>query len=413
MKRTLLERFMDKVREEPNTGCWLWRGSLLPGGYGCFVDNRKKKIAHRLSWALFRGEIPDGYRVCHKCDIRNCVNPDHLFLGTQADNIRDMVQKNRHQFGEKHSAAKLNSSQVVQIRELLATGATQRKIAELFGVCNSTISQIHSGKVWKSVEGPETTDCPANTKFPQTLLSNTDGNHKNNLIRKVINTGGKMSTFPPAFEFVMNHEDPQRSGKVTEDAGGRTRFGIAQKFHPELKPEFFSAPPDEALKQAEEILRRDYWDRMRLSDVSNQNVANKLFDMAVNMGVHQAGVYAQRAANGLITAQVALPSAVGQPSLAAAALANGSATSTETKSSANGTGAGADPYADLRPLVPMFRLEEDGVLGDKSLAAINAFDPIAYYRLLCDLSRQHYIHVASINPSQSADLQGWLKRAVA
>jgi hypothetical protein len=61
----------------------------------------------------------------------------------------------------------------------------------------------------------------------------------------------------------------------------------------------------------------------------------------------------------------------------------------------------------------MFRLAEDGVLGDKSLAAINSFDPIVYYQLLCDLSRQHYIHVASINPAQSANLQGWLKRAAA
>src|SRR6185437_7815546 len=128
---------------------------------------------------------------------------------------------------------------------------------------------------------------------------------------------------------------------------------------------------EEALKQAEEILRGDYWERMRLSEVSNQNVANKLFDMAVNMGVHQAGVYAQRAANGLITAQVALPSAVSQRRMAAAA-------SAQDSGGAGGTATVADPYADLRPLVPMFRLAEDGVLGDKSLAAINSFDPIAY-----------------------------------
>jgi hypothetical protein len=108
----------------------------------------------------------------------------------------------------------------------------------------------------------------------------------------------------------------------------------------------------------------------------------------------------------LITAQVALPSAVAQRSRAAAASAEG-------RGVAGGTATVADPYADLRPLFPMFRLAEDGVLGDKSLAAINAFDPIAYYQLLCDLSRQHYIHVASINPAQSANLQGWLKRAAA
>ena len=406
MKRTLLERFMEKVREEPNTGCWLWAGMLVPDGYGSLlIAKNKRRGAHRVAWNLFRGEIPGGYLVCHKCDIRNCVNPDHLFLGTPADNSRDMVEKNRHPFGEKNYASKLTSSQVSRIKELLAAGTPRRKIAAAFGVCRVTISDIYRGKSWKHVQGPVVAT-PAIANPAQKAVGANGRNQKPILRHNTANTGGKMSTFPPAFEFVMNHEDPQRSGKVTEDAGGRTRFGIAQKFHPELKAEFFSAPPEDAMKQAEEVLRRDYWERMRLSEVNNQNVANKLFDMAVNMGVHQAGVYAQRAANGLITAQVALPSAVAQRSRAAAASAEG-------RGVAGGTATVADPYADLRPLVPMFRLAEDGVLGDKSLAAINAFDPIAYYQLLCDLSRQHYIHVASINPPQSANLQGWLKRAAA
>lgn len=237
-----------------------------------------------------------------------------------------------------------------------------------------------------------------------------------------------MANFEPAFDFVMNHEDPHRSGKVTEDAGGRTRFGIAGKFHPELKEEFFSEPADAALKQAEEIMRRDYWQPMRLDEIRNQNVAGKIFDMAVNMGVHQAGVYAQRAANGMITAQVALPDPVGS---AAAAKTNGgqqpeavdadepgAQPAIARKADVDGRQASAAleteaAYAGLKPLVPMFRLEEDGVLGDKSLAAINALDPIRYYQLLCDLSRQHYIHVASINPAQATNLQGWLKRAAA
>ena len=175
-----------------------------------------------------------------------------------------------------------------------------------------------------------------------------------------------MADFESAFDFVMSHEDPHRSGEVTEDAGGRTRFGIAGKFHPELTEEFFTGPADEALKQAEEIMRSDYWQPMRLDEIRNQNVAAKIFDMAVNMGVHQAAVYAQRAANGMIHSRGVLP-----------------------------------------------LLQEDGVLGEKSLAAINALDPIRYYQLLCDFSRQHYIHVASINPAQATNLQGWLKRAAA
>ena len=369
---------MDKVREEPNTGCWLWTGCIDSDGYGhCFIPGKKRRLAHRMSWILRFGPIPDGLFVCHKCDVRDCVNPDHLFLGTPAENMADMIRKGRSRRGEANPGSKLTILQVQQIKSLLSQGKSLSEIAKQFQVTKQNIQRIKYGRIWRHVVAPIPT-----TTFEDNV----------------------MSTFPAAFELVMNHEDPQRSGKITEDAGGPTRFGIAQKFHPELKPEFFSAPAEDALKQAEEILRRDYWDRMRLSEISNQNVANKLFDMAVNMGVHQAGVYAQRAANGLITAQVALPSAVGQRSLAGAPPANNGDA---------GNPAAADPYADLRPLVPMFRLEEDGVLGEKSLATINSFDPIAYYQLLCDLSRQHYIHVASLNPAQSANLQGWLKRAAA
>ena len=367
---------MGKVSEEPNTGCWLWSGYIEPGGYGMmWMPGNRQKSAHRVSWELHKGDIPAGSFVCHSCDTRNCVNPKHLFLCNAAENAADMKAKGRSRFGERNVSVKLKAEEVLEIRRLIDEGSLSiGAIAARFKVSRSLVYAIRQRKVWRGRDGVE---------FVAQQRYGTDELR----LMEVM-----MADFEPAFDFVMNHEDPQRSGKVTEDAGGRTRFGIAQKFHPELKPEFFSAPVDEALKQAEEILRRDYWEPMRLSEVHNQNVANKIFDMAVNMGVHQAGVYAQRAANGLITAQVALPSADG---------------------SAKDIGVGRNPYADLRPLVPMFRLEEDGVLGEKSLAAINSFDPIAYYQLLCDLSRQHYIHVASITPAQSANLQGWLKRAAA
>jgi lysozyme family protein len=405
MRRTLLERFMSKVSPEPNTGCWLWGGYIEPGGYGMmWVPGNRQKSAHRVSWELHKGDIPAGSFVCHSCDTRNCVNPKHLFLCNAAENAADMKAKGRSRCGERNVSVKLKAADVAEIRRLLdESSLSVGAIAERFKVSRSLVYAIRQRKVWRGRDGMEFVAQERYGKDEMTL------------------TEVMMADFEAAFDFVMNHEDPQRSGKVTEDAGGRTRFGIAQKFHPELKPEFFSAPPEEALKQAEDILRRDYWNRMRLSEIGNQNVANKLFDMAVNMGVHQAGVYAQRAANGLITAKVALPAPLAQRSMAAVAPAkdqgaagNASASgSAKDKADANGAGAGDDPYADLRPLVPMFRLAEDGVLGDKSLAAINSFDPIVYYQLLCDLSRQHYIHVASINPAQSANLQGWLKRAAA
>lgn len=185
-----------------------------------------------------------------------------------------------------------------------------------------------------------------------------------------------MSEFSPAFDFVMQHEDASRSGCVTKDAGGRTRFGIAQKFHPELPETFFTGPADAALKTAEEILRRDYWQPMRLAELRDQKLANKLFDMAVNMGVHQAAIYAQGAVNGLIIGAQALstPGDAQMPT-----------------------------QAEL--------VAEDGVTGPRTLAALNAADPAKLYALLCDWSRRHYEHVASINPTQAKNLQGWLKRA--
>ena len=116
-----------------------------------------------------------------------------------------------------------------------------------------------------------------------------------------------MADFKAAFAFVLQHEDATRSGKVTVDAGGRTRFGIAEKFHPDLLEEFFSGPAEDALAEAEKIEEREYWDAMRLAEVENQCVASKLFDMGVNMGVRQAAVYAQRAANALVAGDARVP----------------------------------------------------------------------------------------------------------
>ena len=172
-----------------------------------------------------------------------------------------------------------------------------------------------------------------------------------------------MADFKPAFAFVLQHEDSTRSGKVTVDPGGRTRFGIAEKFHPDLPEEFFTWPAEDALAEAEKIEESEYWDAMRLAEVENQGVANKLFDMGVNMGVRQAAVYAQRAANALAAVEA--------------------------------------------------RVVEDGVIGPRTLAAINAGDPMAYYQLLCELSAAHYRHLAAVNPAQAVNLAGWLKRAEA
>ena len=98
MKRRMgppIERFLKNVSPEPNSGCWLWAGSLHNGGYGAFSAFGESR-ANRVSYRLYKGDIPPGMFVMHKCDNPPCVNPDHLEIGTPRDNVRDMIAKNRH-----------------------------------------------------------------------------------------------------------------------------------------------------------------------------------------------------------------------------------------------------------------------------------------------------------------------------
>lgn len=154
-RRSLEERFWDKVNVCGANECWLWKGSKARGYGRISLSDRGRGAAqaHRISWEIHYGSIPDGLYVCHKCDVRACVNPNHLFLGTPKDNQQDMVRKGRCAMGETHPQTKFKKDDIIKIRKLYATGKfTQREIARRFEVKRPAISRILSGKRWGHVK---------------------------------------------------------------------------------------------------------------------------------------------------------------------------------------------------------------------------------------------------------------------
>jgi len=134
------QRFWNKVYVTAN--CWLWIGARHEFGYGWFELNGKAQTAHTIAFAECYGPIPTGMNVCHECDNPPCVRPNHLFLGTQQDNLSDMREKNRHQKGETNGHAKLTEQDIETIRQMYSQGTFQRVIAAQYGVHQVTISKI-------------------------------------------------------------------------------------------------------------------------------------------------------------------------------------------------------------------------------------------------------------------------------
>lgn len=95
-KKTAIEKLIENIEKIPESGCWLFQGNLTNGGYGLVNAESKSQLAHRVSYAHFYGGIPDGLFVLHRCDVRSCCNPHHLFLGTHQDNMDDMIKKGRN-----------------------------------------------------------------------------------------------------------------------------------------------------------------------------------------------------------------------------------------------------------------------------------------------------------------------------
>lgn len=160
MKDIIRQRFYAKVRKTDN--CWLWIGAKQtprrsqPIGYGVMVvrsSPRQAVLAHRLSWELHRGPIPRDKCVLHHCDNPPCVNPDHLFLGTQIENIEDCTSKGRKQKGEQHVRAVLKEVEVVQIKRRIRNGDSVCDIASDYGRPHGTIWAISVGRSWRHING--------------------------------------------------------------------------------------------------------------------------------------------------------------------------------------------------------------------------------------------------------------------
>jgi hypothetical protein len=153
-RKTLEEKFWSKVNIQGDDECWLWTGAKWGNGYGLLCLNPSSLLAHRLSWELHYGLVPDGLLVLHKCDVRNCINPKHLYVGTHIDNTRDRVERNRssRSIGERSGKSKLKSGEVWLIRRLLGAKFSIRSIAKLFKISSNVIWGIKSGKRWPGVE---------------------------------------------------------------------------------------------------------------------------------------------------------------------------------------------------------------------------------------------------------------------
>lgn len=147
-------RFWKSVDKKGENECWNWKSSKNKKGYGRIHLGMVGTTAHRFSYMINKGEIPEGMFVCHSCDNPGCVNPNHLFLGTNKDNMKDCMDKNRVAWGERTKHSKLNNEQVLEIIDLYKTNRyTEKELGLMFGVSFSNIYQIIEGKTWRRLTG--------------------------------------------------------------------------------------------------------------------------------------------------------------------------------------------------------------------------------------------------------------------
>ena len=159
MTTSLTELLLDSFRQSLlsrmrlENGCWVYTGKIINTGYGMIRAGDKMISAHRASYQAFIGEIPEGMFVCHSCDNKRCINPAHLWVGTNQDNMRDMQQKGRHGSRTQPERLKLDEAKVRQIRELARDERnTQGEIAVMFSISRETANKVINRKAWRHVE---------------------------------------------------------------------------------------------------------------------------------------------------------------------------------------------------------------------------------------------------------------------
>ncbi len=156
----LPERLERRIERVPESGCWIWMGTTNPAGYGTLfigltADGSRHCVrAHRLSYQLHKGEIPSGLFVCHRCDVRPCINPDHLFCGTTQDNTDDRVAKGRNHYnvGDSHPRKKIDAALAGAIISMYRSGITIFNIRKQLGVSKYIVSDICNGRSWTGIE---------------------------------------------------------------------------------------------------------------------------------------------------------------------------------------------------------------------------------------------------------------------
>lgn len=153
MSKTLLQRFEEKVNK--TDGCWEWVAAHNERGYGRINIDGKSVATHRVAYELYVGNIPEGMCVCHHCDNPKCVNPDHLFLGTHTENMRDCRNKGRRPLpitrGERHAGSKLTEEQVKEIRSRYPGSKSQSELAREYGVAQTEIWRIIHRVRWANI----------------------------------------------------------------------------------------------------------------------------------------------------------------------------------------------------------------------------------------------------------------------